>query len=104
MSTSNQMGEFITLDEASEMTARYRNSIQPGETIAFAVSKEILTKILDQSNCEGIRLYYGLDINGLKTLVINGLDSSANDIYNGLIADKVSLCPVFCSSPNPLNS
>jgi hypothetical protein len=104
MSTTNQIGEFITIDKASQMTSRYRASIQMGETIGYAISKEFITDILEQLNCEGLRIYMGINENNEKTLVINGIDKSGNDIYEGLIADGVWACPSFCSSINPLNS
>lgn len=104
MSTTDQMGEFISLREASEMTACYRATIQPGETISYAISKEYIVQILNQSGCEGLRFYYGLNSDGEKTLVIDGIDDIGNDLYNGLIADGVWRCPSICPPKNPLNS
>jgi hypothetical protein len=104
MASSNQMGNFITLDEASEMTAHYRETIQPGETIAYAISKDFISQILNQTGCEGLRFYYGLNNDGEKTLVITGIDNAGNDMYNGLIADGVWKCPSICSARNSLNS
>lgn len=104
MASSNQMGNFITLDEASEMTAHYRETIQPGETIAYAISKDFISQVLNQTGCDGLRIYYGINENGDKTLIINGIDMTGDDLYNGLIADGVWACPSFCPSRNPLNS
>jgi hypothetical protein len=104
MSTTDQMGTFITLAEASEMTARYRNSIQPGETIAVAGSREIFDQILAQSGCEGLRMYFAIEPDGTKTLVVVGIDSAENDMTTGLIAEKFGPCPKRCAEPNELNS
>lgn len=104
MSTNDQMGEFITLDEASQMTARYRNSIQPGETISYTISKEFVARIIAQDNCHGLRIYYGINEDGVKNLVINGTDQLNNDMYDGLIADGMIICPADCFADSPLNS
>lgn len=104
MSTTDQMGEFISLQEASEMTARYRATIQPGDTIAVAGSKTIFEQILAQPGCEGLRMYFAIDDNGAKTLVAVGVDNQENDMTQGLIADNFGFCPKRCSVENSLNS
>ncbi|MCX6197221.1 MAG: hypothetical protein NTY55_11350 [Flavobacteriia bacterium] len=104
MSTTDQMGEFISLQEASEMTARYRATIQPGETIAVAGSREIFDQILAQSGCEGLRMYFAIEPDGTKTLVVVGIDSAENDMTKGLIAENFGPCPKRCPQPNALNS
>ena len=104
MSTTDQMGEFITLDEASQMTARYRATIQPGETIAYAISKEFIARILNQSDCEGLRIYFGINGQGKQTLVAIGIDELKNDMCDGLIADGMVTCPADCGYSSPLNS
>lgn len=104
MSTTDQMGEFISLQEASEMTANYRATIQPGETIAVAGSKAIFEQILAQPGCEGLRMYFAIESDGTKTLVVTGIDSVENDMCSGLIAEKFGPCPKRCAEPNELNS
>jgi hypothetical protein len=104
MSTTDQMGEFITLDEAAQMTASYRATIQPGETIAVAGSREIFDQILAQSGCEGLRMYFAIEPDGTKTLVVVGIDSAENDMTTGLIAENFGPCPKRCSPKNVLNS
>jgi hypothetical protein len=104
MSTTDQMGEFITLEVASEMTARYRNSIQPGEAISYTISKEFVARIIAQDNCHGLRIYIGIKSDGVKNLIINGTDELNNDMYDGLIADGMIICPSDCFADSPLNS
>ena len=104
MTTTDQMGEFISLQEASEMTARYRATIQPGETIAVAVSNDILTRISNQGSCTGVRMYFAIDENGAKTLVMVGVDEQGNDITEGLVANKLRKSPPWNIQQNELNS
>jgi hypothetical protein len=104
MSFNGNEGDFITLREGSEMTKRYRDTIQPGEVIAVFMGKEKIKAILDQSECEGIRFYFALNREGKKTLVLVGADSSQDDQIDGLIADNCFFCPSFCGNQNDLNS
>jgi hypothetical protein len=104
MSLNGNEGEFITLEEGSEMTSRYRNSVQPGETIAVNFSKQILKEILNQNECQGLRFYFAKNDAGATNLVITGVDSLGNDLYQGILADRGAICPPYCSGKNPLNS
>lgn len=94
----------ITLTEAAEMTKNYRDTINTGDTIAHAFGAQAIQAILDQTGCVGIRIYYGLDENGAQQLVLVGVDSSENDLYQGLLAERAKKCPQSCSVANPLNS
>lgn len=93
----------ISLEEASEMTARYRETITNGETIGGFFGVEIIKSILDQDNCVGIRYYYAINETGKKVLVLTGVNSNGDDLYEGILAEFSSGCPEYCSSPNPLN-
>jgi hypothetical protein len=104
MSFNGNEGEFVTLNDASRWTANYRNTIQPGDTIAEFQGKEKLLELLNQEGCVGIRFYYAINDEGQKVLVLVGADSDENDMENGLIIDKGDLCPPFCSKKNSLNS
>jgi hypothetical protein len=104
MSFNGNEGDFITLREGSEMTKRYRDTIQPGEVIGVFMGKEKIKAILDQSECKGIRFYFAVNNKGENTLVLVGADSNQNDMVNGLIGDETTPCPQYCSQPNSLNS
>ncbi len=104
MAFTKYEGSFITLDEGSRMTAEFRKTISHGDTIAHAVGANLVTAILSQENCNGIRMYYGLDENGNKQLVLVGVDANGDDITNGFIVDHMLPCPVTCSQKNSLNS
>ena len=104
MSFNGNEGEFVTLDDASRWTANYRNTIQPGDTIAFAAGKEKLIELLTQAECLGARIYYAIKDDGEKNLVIVGVDENGDDMENGLLIDQFIPCPKYCSKPNKLNS
>ena len=94
-------GGEISLITGSQMTAAYR-AANPNSTIAHFFGKEILNQLLEQENCVGIRIYYGIKDDKTE-LVLVGVDSEENDLL-GLVADLSLPCPKTCSSPNPLNS
>lgn len=104
MSFNGNEGDFITLREGSEMTKRYRDTIQPGEVIGVFMGKEKIKAILDQSECKGIRFYFAKNERNDNTLVIVGADADQNDMVDGLIADRMNPCPTICGNSNSLNS
>jgi hypothetical protein len=104
MSFDGNEGEVVTLQEAAIWTANYRKTIVEGETIAHFIGKEKLKLILDQEDCVGVRIYYGLDENGENNLVFVGADKNENDLVNGVILEYAKKCPPACSDKNSLNS
>lgn len=101
--TGNE-GGLIPLDLASQMTRKYRLNADLNAVISMAVGKNVIEEILSQNGCFGLRFYNALDENGSEQLVIVGVDSSGNDMYNGKIADRVIKCPIVCPEQSPLNS
>jgi hypothetical protein len=104
MSFNGNEGEFITLEEGAAMTARFRNTVQQGTVVAQFIGKEKLIELLNQPNCVGVRLYYGIDENNQNSIVSVGVASNENDLTNGLIIDRNIKCPPRCSKSNALNS
>ncbi len=101
--TGNENHDF-PLGTASEWTANYRNSNPSTSTKAHYFGKTAIQSIFDQAGCVGMRIYYALDENGAKQLIIVGVDADGNDLYNGLLAERGYPCPTYCSAANPLNS
>ena len=104
MSFNGDEGTVVTLKEASVWTANYRKNIPVGGTIAHFVGKNKLNMILQQKDCVGVRIYYGIDEKGNKNLVLVGADANENDLANGVIVEYFPKCPPKCSSANSLNS
>jgi hypothetical protein len=104
MSFDGNEGKVVSLEEAAIWTANFRNSIQPGETIAHFIGKNKLLELLEQENCVGVRIYYGLDEIGEKNLVFVGTDEDENDLVDGVILEFAVKCPPKCSEKNDLNT
>ena len=104
MSFTGNENHDIPLAEAAAWTKNYRDASGTGATIAHFFSKAAIKAILDQENCVGIRMYYALDPDGKKHLILVGADANENDLYQGKLAERSKGCPSYCSSANPLNS
>ncbi len=95
----------ISLSEAAELTANYRETLtNTAEAKAEYFGKDALLALLDQNACVGVRIYYGLDSTGVKKLVLVGVDADGNDLYEGALMERGIICPPTCSADNPLNS
>jgi hypothetical protein len=113
------MSQFISLEDASTMTALFR---QDRETVLATgyKNRNILAKaetfdrsyfdnVLAQSGCTRIRIYYGMDSNNKVKAVIVGVNSSDEDIIfpntdSSLIIENAQRCPDNCPPPSVLNS
>lgn len=105
MSFTGNEDHSITLAEAADWTRNYRTA-NPGDTQGHFFGKQAILDILAQNNCVGIRLYYALDNQtpAKKQLIVVGVTSDQNDLYNGLLAERSIDCPPTCGIANPLNS
>src|SRR3989338_254636 len=100
MAFNGTEGGLISLDTASQMTKAYRDANHGGR-IAHFFGRDILEEILAQEECMGIRMYYGINEDGDRELILVGANASENDLLD-LVADVSSPCPNLCSSPNKL--
>ncbi|WP_300666720.1 hypothetical protein [Fluviicola sp.] len=102
MSFNGNEGEPISLEQGAELTGRYQTN-HPNSIIAGAIGKTNIDALLAQSDCHGIRVYLGENVDGKTEYVWVGVDSNGNDILN-LIIDRTVMCPTTCGGNNPLNS
>ena len=102
MALNENGGEFISLSEAQGYVSAFRK-LNPTAIKGYFAGGENIQKILAQDGCIGIRLYNGYDTSGGKTnLVIVGVDEAENDMTEGLILEKLGMCPPFCSPTSAL--
>jgi hypothetical protein len=115
------MSHFITLAEASAMTARYRNykeaildtNYKGNDTLPNHETfdaEEILT-ILNQNGCKSLRIYYGMNPEEYKThAILVGVNEENEDMLpaneeasNTQIAERGFRCPTICAAASALN-
>jgi hypothetical protein len=93
----------IGLTEARELIVRSKRQ-NPGSKSAAMFTRVPLDRILAQKGCTGVRMYYGLNPDGSRTLIMVGVDEQGNDLDEGIIADRTFPCPPYCTMDSALDS
>ncbi|RZJ99771.1 MAG: hypothetical protein EOO43_25885 [Flavobacterium sp.] len=75
-----EIGEDIGYELGKKMVHSFQ-SLNPTEIPSFLIGRKILTHILNQPSCEGIRIYHGYNEIGERTLVYVGVDEYENNIF-----------------------
>ena len=92
----------ITLDQATKYIDKYKAA--PTYAIKGAYfDRSIFDKILAQTDCVGIRYYYGRKDDGSPCLVLVGVDSKGGDMTGGILGEDAVPCPPLCPPGSPLN-
>jgi polyphosphate kinase 2 (PPK2 family) len=115
----------ILLDEAKKMTKRFReqkDAIMRDEhkgkhliPHCESFDREAFDKLLQNENCKGVRIYYGMkEGNDRVHAIIVGFDAEGKDILPGgsvamdatdpKIIEDGKTCPDYCPPPSGLNS
>jgi hypothetical protein len=117
------MSHFISLEEAAAMTSRYRTNkssvvktvYESSNILAICETFDRIAfdTILSKSNCESVRIYYGMDEELKVHAIIVAVDGSGEDILpvgllstegeSGII-ENGNRCPELCPPPSSLNS
>lgn len=104
-------GGPIPLPTARQWTANYRATIKPGETEAHYFGADIIQRLLDEDGSVGIRMYYAIDDQGKKQLLLVGVDEDGNNLLPvegaakstedegaPIIVDQSFPCPPHCGN------
>ena len=121
---SNPEPGFISLQQAIDMTTRYRNNmtavIDPlyaGRDIlciSDTFNKAAVATLVNKAECTAIRLYYGMDENLQVRPILVAVNSNnedilpvsstlENDVVGDDIVDDSVKCPPVCPPPSALN-
>lgn len=97
-------GDFVTLSEGADYTAAYRDQFpsMDGVIKGLFVGRNKINALLNQENVVGLRIYFGLNEEGLPNLVIVGAKATGDDVTS-LIVERLKPCPPSCGSGNALN-
>jgi hypothetical protein len=116
------MNHEIPLETAIEMTTLYRAEKEAILDPSFR-NQDILAncetfdanairKVLDQTGCASMRIYYGMDKESKVHAIIVGVNEANEDMLPGtnilgedddVILDDSIRCPTNCPPPSPLN-
>src|SRR5258705_8093245 len=99
-------GSFLPESRLKKFIQRHQDH---HEVRAHFFGKEILTNILSQPGCAGIRFYHAIDDNSQKTLVLVGADEKGVNMWSSgrtakgklkavrsLAGDTSWPCPPYC--------
>ncbi len=99
-------GGRIDLTTARQWVKNFRDANPAaGEVRSHYFGSDILNQILAQPGCTGIRVYYAIDNNKEKQLLIIGVDNNGANMLpasSGLVPGDISImdnsfpCPPFC--------
>jgi hypothetical protein len=99
-------GGAISLETFNKWTGNYTEQNKDGNQAHF-FGTEIITQILAEEGCMGIRMYYALDDSGNRQILLVGVDAKGNDLLpsaggriadgGNIIADMSFPCPTHCT-------
>ncbi|MBK9632914.1 MAG: hypothetical protein IPO62_17970 [Saprospiraceae bacterium] len=101
---SSSTGSFVTISQAQTMISNWDNqqvSINDANPRSIAYGKSKILDILNQSGCEGIRIYNGIDQSN-HVFILVGYDSNGNDMTSGYILETGLPCPSYCAPSTSL--
>lgn len=104
MAFTGNEDQSISLAEAAQMTAAYRNSVEPDAIKGCYFSKDALSSVLQQTDCVGVRMYFAKQGDGSMDLVVVGVKANEDDLIDGIILERSFRCPPICGVSNDLNS
>jgi hypothetical protein len=110
------MSKLIPLQQAVEMTTRYRqekeNILDPSNrnkgilSLSETFDRADFDTILAQKGCVSLRIYYGMDDSLTMTAIIVGVNDKNEDILPAgqeSITEETVKCPPYCPPGSPLN-
>ena len=93
----------VTLDQAVKCIQNFKkNPVAPSIKGGY-FGRNIFEKILAQQGVIGIRYYYAAKDDSTPTLVLVGVDSTGNDMVQGVVGEWTNSCPPFCGSTSQLS-
>ena len=93
----------ITIDQAAKFVQNFKQNPTAPTIKGGYFDRNIFDKILAQQGVVGIRYYYAAKDDSTPTLVLVGVDSTGNDMEQGIIGEWTAQCPPICPQPNRLN-
>ena len=101
MTLTGQEKHLIDLAEATPLIDRFAATVNVGDIRAHYFGKDDLLKVLNQTGCVGLRMYYALNDDNTPTLVIFGVDAAEHDIrVDQRVLDRSYPCPPYGDCPN----
>ena len=107
---SPSTGGFIPRATGKAGIAAYRASAAfaaNSNVKAHALGLDHIRTLTNQTNCAGIRIWYGMDTSNKPQLYLVAIDANGDDILtpgNELVLDMTSPCPTDCPTTTSLEN
>ena len=75
----------------------YPVSVSSDAVIAHYFGKDVVEKIMKQTGCVGVRMYYSKKTNGKSGFKFVGVDKNGKDLAPIVIAGPQNMCPPLCN-------
>lgn len=99
----NDVRHEISLQEASQLTARFQENVQPGQPKGGFFGKQALQRLLNHPECVGLRCFFGADKEGTRVMVMLCVDKFGAERFDGPSIEFSTPCPPLCGKSNLLN-
>ncbi len=93
----------ISFNEASQLTARFQENLQPGQPKGGFFGKQAIQRLLVHPECVGLRCFFGANKEGVRVMVMLCVDKFGAERFDGPMVELSASCPPFCGWPNLLN-
>ncbi|MGI9544258.1 MAG: hypothetical protein ACR2MX_13445 [Cyclobacteriaceae bacterium] len=91
------IGAFVAADEAQEWMANFEFE-NPDKIFGHLYGKQTIREILAQEGAEGLKIFNGMDENGVAKLVYYAANENGEEL--GRAYDTSMPCPPFCGDPD----
>jgi hypothetical protein len=91
-----QAGQSKSKQDVTPLVNIRQIAVSSNATIAHYFGKNVVEKIMKQSGCVGIRMYYGKHADGKSGFIFVGVDKYGKDLVPTVIAGPTSMCPPVC--------
>lgn len=89
----------VTRAEAADFVRNFHDN-RADDPRAFYFGRKAIEAILAQDGVVGIRIYNGMNAEGVENRVLVGVDANGMDLVDGALAEKALICPPSCGQPN----
>jgi hypothetical protein len=112
---SETLTHQISLEEAIELTTRYRNNPVADMPLSETFAKDSIGALIGQPSCHSFRIYLGRKADNSICSVLVAANAQGHDILpppqanfttagdEGIILEDAIKCPPVCPPESPLN-
>ena len=90
-------GQSSSKQDITALKTMHSISVSSVDVISHYFGKDVVEKVMKQSGCVGVRMYYRTRANGKSGFIFVGVDKNGKDLAPTIIAGPIVMCPPLCS-------